>query len=557
MKNRMISSAYLHGPGIVLGSLISLAAIAQTAPDAGQLLQQNRPAPDMPAPSPVLPGSQGAPSQAEAQPAGAQVLLREVQVQQVPGIDGEQLLRATGLDKAVGQSLDLAGLRSLADRVTSYLRDSGYLVARAWLPEQDLSSGVLQINILVGKYGQVQVTGSDEETTASAQRWLAAVRPGEVITQKPLHRGLLLLSDLPSVKTRSVLRPGAEPGEADLLLEVEPTKKWTGRVGADNHGNRYAGRERVNASFDVYPGWVFGDRLSVDMLATREKTWQGSASYSLPLGVDGWRLQTQLARTDYQLGREFAALGAHGTADIAQLSLSYPLLRTSQTNIRASMGVQHRAFKDVRDAAASSAHKSADLAQLSLNADWLEPNAVTWGGVSFNAGKLHLNAAEQQIDSTTAGTAGRYNRVNLDAVRLQAITGNWNVYARVAAQWANKNLDASEKMVLGGATGVRAWPSGEASGDRGWLSQLELRWRLNAQWQPYAFVDGGSVRVNAAPWVAGNNSRSIAGRGIGVRYEALPIKFDIALARRNGAAKSQAEASAARTRLWVSASYSF
>lgn len=543
----------------VLGPLLPAAAQTVIPPGVGQLLQENRPRPAKPSPSPALPEGVSAPdgAKASAPDGGARVLLREVQVQNVPGLDTAQLVAATGLDRMAGQSLDLAGLRELAQRVTYYLHAHGYLVARAWLPEQELSNGVLQIHILPGQYGQVQAQSVNASVAAASQRWLEPLQQGKIIRQDTLHRRLLLLSDLQGMTSRSVLRPGSSAGEADLVVNVEPARLWKARLGVDNHGNRYAGRERIIAGLDLRPGWIFGDQASVELLRTTERTWQAAAGYSLPLGVDGWRLQTQISRTDYQLGKEFAALDAHGTADTVMLGLSYPLLRTQTVNVRASGGWQHRVLRDMRDAIPSADRKTTQATQLGLSADWQQAQAVTWGSLILNAGQLRLNDDPRYLDSLTAKAAGHYTRLNLDAARIQYLGANWSVYGRMSTQWANKNLDDSEKMVLGGANGVRAWPSGEAIGDRGWLAQLELRWNMLPGWQTYAFVDAGAVRVNSKPWTDGDNRRSIAGRGLGVRYEARPIRLDLAVARRNGSAAAQSELDADRTRVWLSVSCQF
>ena len=44
-------------------------------------------------------------------------------------------------------------------------------------------------------------------------------------------------------------------------------------------------------------------------------------------------------------------------------------------------------------------------------------------------------------------------------------------------QLANKNLDSSEKFTLGGIGGVRAYPSGEASGDEGRKISFDLKYK--------------------------------------------------------------------------------
>jgi hemolysin activation/secretion protein len=68
------------------------------------------------------------------------------------------------------------------------------------------------------------------------------------------------------------------------------------------------------------------------------------------------------------------------------------------------------------------------------------------------------------------------------------------LYAAVQGQdTGNKPLDGSQNMSLGGSSGVRAYPSGEGSGPKGRLAQLELRWRPNNRWQITPFYDYGRV----------------------------------------------------------------
>ena len=57
----------------------------------------------------------------------------------------------------------------------------------------------------------------------------------------------------------------------------------------------------------------------------------------------------------------------------------------------------------------------------------------------------------------------------------QWINENLNFKTSGLAQFSNKNLDSSEQLSLGGITGVRAYPSGEASGDQGYKLTTELQ----------------------------------------------------------------------------------
>jgi hemolysin activation/secretion protein len=101
----------------------------------------------------------------------------------------------------------------------------------------------------------------------------------------------------------------------------------------------------------------------------------------------------------------------------------------------------------------------------------------------------------------------------------------FSLYGAAYGQIASKNLDISEKMVLGGPYGVRAYPVGEAYGDEGYIATLEGKVllpsfsdRLPGQMHAVAFVDTGSVRTNEEPWAPGPNRRTLSGAGVGFTW---------------------------------------
>jgi hemolysin activation/secretion protein len=105
------------------------------------------------------------------------------------------------------------------------------------------------------------------------------------------------------------------------------------------------------------------------------------------------------------------------------------------------------------------------------------------------------------------------------------LSGPLSFYASVRGQLAFDNLDSSEKMELGGAYGVRAYPEGEAYGDEGVIATAEARLMLNrwtgsmpGQLQLIAFVDAGQVNYAHNPWFAGPNRARRSGYGAGLNW---------------------------------------
>lgn len=123
--------------------------------------------------------------------------------------------------------------------------------------------------------------------------------------------------------------------------------------------------------------------------------------------------------------------------------------------------------------------------------------------------------------------------------RLQSVLPRHTLYVSLGGQLTNGNLDASEKLALGGARAVRAFPSSELLVDEGVLGVVEWRWSATEDLTPYVFYDVGKGRMFHSPTsLDTNNTRSMQGFGIGAVWS-RPGDFmvNVSLAwRRNTAA---------------------
>ncbi|MDY0135914.1 MAG: ShlB/FhaC/HecB family hemolysin secretion/activation protein [Thiomicrospira sp.] len=543
-------------PTLLTLALASIGMVAQAAtpPDAGQILQETMPQTIQPiAPSVTI----DVPTQPllDERHGGQKVTLNAINITGNIAFSAEQLNAVLGDIRA--EPKDLADMRHLANLISLYYRNNGYPFARAYLPAQKLSDGVLNIAVLEGRYGQLVAKG---ELGEQVQPFLNQIQSGDLIESSQLERTTLIIGDLPGIRVSPVMKPGQNTGEGDLDLQVEQDKRYNGAVIVDNHGNRYTSAYRAMLNVNANRLFTLGDELNVTGLVTDEKMWFGNAGYSLPLGYSGLRGKLSYVRTSYELTKEYKNLDAIGIADIVSAGLSYPLKRSQTTNIILNGQIERKSFVDEVRFNQTKKNKSAIVIPLSVNFDHrdaLGAGGITYGSVSASWGDINLEtASERQTDKTTARTQGSFYKLNLDAARIQNIGANFSAYIRIAGQWANKNLDSSEDMSLGGPRGVRAYPQGEASGDQAMLGQIELRYNYKML-TPYAFYDAGRISVNTSPWSAGNNTREISGAGLGLRVSYQAWSADIAAAWRNGGGKPQSDTRDDSPRIWASASYRF
>lgn len=543
-----------------LGLLFSAAALAQTPPSAGSLNEQiQRELPERP--SNAAPDLRIEQDTTTATPAAEtqRILVKSLRITGARLYSSAQLLAVT--DYSSEGEFTLGELRAMAASIARHYQQNGYPFAQAYLPAQEIKNGEVTIAVLESEYGQVDLRNQSRLADGVANGLLAGLDSGDTIALAPLESRLLLLSDIPGVEVQSTLVPGASVGAADLVVDVVPGRRFSGTLSADNLGDRYTGGNRLGASLNLNNPSGYGDLLSLRILGSDADLYYGRAAYQIPLG----RFSTGVAYShmQYDLGKEFESLDASGTATIASIYSRYPLIRSRRQNLYIQLSLDDKNFRDRVDATATVADKEARVAMLSLNGDVRDRLGGGWNAYSltWSSGELDIRDPEARaVDAATVRSDGHYDKLALSATRLQHLHERLSLYAAFRGQIASKNLDTSEQFGLGGLSGVRAYPSGEAYGDQGYVLNLEARTplqglseRVPGQLQLVGFVDTGRVALNRNPGDGGNNYRSLHGVGIGVnwaRHDTFAV--NATLARRLGG-EPATSAPDDKSRFWLQA----
>lgn len=504
---------------------------AQQAPDAGRLLEERKPpaAPPRRSEAPVLREEPIRPAM-RAQ-AGTRFHVARIR------FSGNTVLDETELQPlvadVVGAPRTLGELEAAADRVTARYRELGYFVARAYVPAQDVKAGEVEIVVREGRLGEVEVHGAQRIAAARLEAYVATALPADstVLREAPIERALLLINDLPGVQAQATLLPGTRQATTTLRLDVTEEPRLGGSIGYDNHGNRFTGRHRPSATLELNSPAGIGDQLRLAYSGLAASPYLG-AGYSLPVGASGLRASASVARTLYRLCCEFGPLEARGSATVAGVQLSYPIMRSRRSNLHVELGLDRRAFENSTIAGTTSDKTSTVLiAGLSHEGrDDRLGGGVNFAGASLFAGRLDLDGfgPDREADAATARRHGSYRKLLLRVSRLQALPADFALFAGLTAQLASKNLDSSEKFSLGGPGGVRAYPVNEAPGDAGLLLNLELRRNVGEHLQGFVFVDHGRVQLNHETWDVWQgdnptlrNRYGLTGAGLGLAYARL------------------------------------
>lgn len=556
--------------------LVALYPLAQAVtPDAGSLLrdelQRERPT------GPIMPPK----VEASATPisdndTGAKVTVTSftiVGLSAIPDSEAQAFLAPY-----LGQALSLNGLNKVADKFEKWLRTKGLFLARAYLPPQNIKTGQVEIRVLEGRVEGIDIkrapdTRLPEETLKALVS--GALPPGAALEQERLERGLLLANDLPGISARAVLSPGKDLGTSRVLVEAAEGPIFNGNIDLDNTGNRYTGKLRLSTALNWNDPAGLGEQWS--LRATKS---QGSvffrAAFVTPLGSSGLKGGVNYINSHYALCCDdtIGKLKLDGGSEAYTAHLNYPLLRSRDRNLALQGSLSRRNFFNHALGTLTS-DKSSDSIVLGANGDWTDPHGqggyLTYGA-QMTTGNLDLRGvrADAVQDGSTAQSQGEYRKYNGQATYLRRVSKDSAIYASFSGQLANRNLDSSEKFTLGGPTGVRAYPTGEAAGDEGMLVTLEWRKELEAGLRLTLFADYGETILHHKTWANWNitsklqNRYALMGVGAAVSYTPTPkTQVTATVATRLGNNPGQdstgrdTDGTKDLVRLWLQGSFNF
>lgn len=507
---------------LVSAAVFSTLATAQTVPDAGALMRENeRQQPRLPAPA-----VQAVPKAPIAKPLnGVRITVKAFRITGNSLISEPEL--QTVVARWVGREVSFGELQEAANAISEEYRRRGWF-ARTQLPAQDINEGIITINILEGKLGAIQIDDQGKQLRVGkgfvTNSMTARQKPGELLNLDNLDRSTNLLNDTPGISVITALTPGKNEGESNAIIKVQDKPLLTAYSQADNQGALSTGEYKLTVNGTLDNPFGIGDQIIVNTNGTEGSAY-GKLGYSLPVGYDGLRVGASATHMQYKLIGELASLKAKGDAQTYGINASYPLLRSGMRNINLS-GAYDRKYYFNEANQITTSEKKIDAFIFSVSGDSLDgfgAGGMTLWSANVTGGKVDLSATQtnELADQNGPRTKGSYSKLGYSLSRLQRVTDKATLWATVSGQLAGKNLDSSEKMSLGGPSGVRAYPVLEGNGDDGWLTTLEARYNIRPELQVSAFYDHGWIKLSHDANYAGApqvNSGVLKGAGLGVSW---------------------------------------
>ena len=413
---------------------------------------------------------------------GATLLVKDFKIEGAEANDGAKL--SALLASSRGRELTMSQITEAANQLTLFYRDRGYLVAKAYLPKQDASSGVLTIRVILGSYGKITLKNESAIRDSLLQGVFDRVSSNSsVIRRKGIERAMMLVNEMPggSMPTMAIT-PGASEGTSDLQVGVAGAPRFTGYAMANNQGSRHTGEHRVYGGIDVNTPFGIADKLSVTYMTTDTMDLHSfRTAYEVPLYVNGLRGEVSAARTTYELGGIYSDLGATGSATIVEGGITYPVVKLRGETIDFSARLAHKRMSDDIGTVGVENPRNATILTLLLGrnafTDLSGHMLYTRLSGGFDIGSLDIkNADQRELDEAGANTNGAFSKFNLDADATLGLVGKLSIRGSMKFQKVvtGNNVNSTEQFFVSGSSGVKAY-SESVGFDNGYLFGAELR----------------------------------------------------------------------------------
>lgn len=450
-------------------------------------------------------------------------------------IDGQDVypedrLKALLADKKE-KRLSFKDIQNGADRITRYFREKGYIVAKTYVPPQDVTAGVVHYRVEIGRFDRPAITNKTNIRDSAIEKQAQAVKEGEYVTRDKLERAVWLVSDMAGADARVALSKGSQPGTVKLDMTVEPYVGKHGLISADNYGSRAMGYNEYSLDYDFWNPARNGDHLMASISTTGRHMFNWGANYITPLAKDGLKLTVGYNVFSYDMGDEWAMYKGVGTSRVTSLGLDYAIRRSRRHNLYTGIRFEHSEIKDeYRAFDATYGDKNGNALVFSLYGDDQDTAGMTDWRVDWKLG--HINNKAFHSDNLYArwmagdpDTNGDYSKIRGRIERHQNINNRSYLLLSAYGQYAFTPLDSSEHFSLGGPYGVKAYPTSEGSGDSGYITRAEYRWLIpveahDQQLQLAFYAEHGGVWIDRNGGNSGSkNHRNLQGLGVGIIWQ--------------------------------------
>lgn len=411
--------------------------------------------------------------------ASQKFLLKQVEVGKSDILSDEEIAGIT--KKYIGKDVDIQTLFQMIAEINGLYKDKHYPTAKAVLPPQKVSQGIVQIKLVEARIGKV-ILENNASTQSSFIEDRVALKDGDLLSVDKLDADISRFNRINDVALRAEIRPGESFGTIDAVIRAQEPEKYQLSTFVDNAGSDAIGNNRLGLNFSDASLFGYRDPLAINGVFAEGST-DGSISYSVPFTAYDTRLGMSYDKGEIEI-RDGSLQNADiaGESTVTTLNLVQPFIVSPSTKIEAFL---------------TAAHKESDTTFSGNHIAEIEVHTYTVGATVLYMDEVGIWLVRNSLtDGHELKGDDAFSRYNGEVTRMMRLDAGRSLTLRGAVQLSGDNfLPSTEQFQVGGVATVRGYTEGLRIGDDGYYAGAELNFPLYTQWNDEASaLFGGQVR---------------------------------------------------------------
>lgn len=451
------------------------------------------------------------------------------------------------IDRYTSKCLRLADIKELIRELTNLYIAKGYITSRVFVPQQDMSSGVLKLVVVEGEVSSFKFN----PPTENGERQLYCAFPdlnGGKLNIRDIEQGLDQLNRLPSNNAKIRLEPGENVGTTCVVIDNQPTRTWRPGVGVDNSGQELTGTTQFLSSFEKDNLFDINDLLSISFSGDAESIFNNEAlrSYSLQsfytVGYGYWALSGTFGVFKYNtlIGNGNMQLRNTGETLTGGASLERVVYRSANSKFTLGTSFLSRCIRTYLDDTKllASSYQLSDLSMYGIGVARVLGTAISIRG-EYTKGLPIFGVQPTDSDFSLASPQTIFEKatLNLNVMRPFKLCSQQLVFSSLfSAQWSPDTLYSAEQFSIGSRYTVRGFHEDNIYGSTGGYVRNELAmivpiedsWGVVKDLEIFAGYDAGCVLEDQHGAYEGG---TLQGAVLGIRTSGGHLAAEIVFAK--------------------------
>lgn len=403
------------------------------------------------------------------------------------------------------RGITIGQIESVANTITRFYRERGFVLAKAYIPKQQVRDGVVNLTLLLGMLGEVDIHGNEMYDAEDLQAVFKDMM-GMPVTSAVVEENLFLINNFPGITVDGYFEPGYQVGDTRLNINVKSERRYNANVRVDNHGTKESGLYRLYADAQVNNMLGMADMLHASYLRAEQpaNTNYYRLNYELNLFHPRVRLGLETSKNQFVVDQSAIAanIDLKGDVFVNAANLKY-LHRRSRTNnqtyeLRYEEVESDLQIGDIPDTTNALDEKLGNFS-LGYNFDFLqeEKRRLHQGRLKLTSGSFDYGADSEQDET--------YELLNADYSllafwKVPIFDADTRLIYRTNLQYSGKNLSTIMRFSLAGPTRARAYSPSTFTADD--ALYLGVDWLFNSPaWFDFNVTEGINFKNITKPFV--------------------------------------------------------